>query len=87
MATKSSLNPSERGGRGVTAVTIRLLLTAAGISAATALGLTLGFRGELVLKHKIRYLESLQSGLLLLQGLLLLLLVHAAEGHAGGGER
>lgn len=87
MATKSSLNPSERGGRGATAVTIRLLLTAAGISAATALGLTLGFRGELVLKHKIRYLESLQSGLLLLQGLLLLLLVHAAEGHAGGGER
>lgn len=50
----------------------------AGTTAATALSLTPWFRG---------YLESLQSGLFLLQGLLLLLLVHAAEGHAGGGER
>lgn len=38
-------------------------------------------------KNKMCYLKSLQSGLFLLQGLLLLLLIHAAERHAGGGER
>lgn len=31
-------------------------------------------------------LKRLQSGLFLLQGLLFLLLIHAAEGHASGGE-
>lgn len=38
------------------------------------------------MRFKSCYLKSLEPGLLLLQGLLLLLLVHAAEGHAGGGE-
>lgn len=33
-----------------------------------------------------RHLKSLESGLLLLQSLLLLLLVHPAEGYAGGGQ-
>lgn len=44
-------------------------------------------RNNLAKKNKICYLERLQSGLFLLQSLLLLLLIHAAEGHAGGGER
>lgn len=39
------------------------------------------------LKQTNSYLESLQPGLLLLQRLLLLLLIHAAEGHPSGGER
>lgn len=43
--------------------------------------------GGLSFQHEMCHLESLQSGLFLLQGLLLLLLVHAAEGHAGGGQR
>lgn len=37
-------------------------------------------------KYKTCYLKRLQSGLFLLQGLLFLLLIHAAEGHASGGE-
>lgn len=38
-------------------------------------------------KKKKSYLKGLQPGLLLLQRLLLLLFIHAAEGHPGGGER
>ena len=34
----------------------------------------------------VAHLECLDAGLLLLEGLLLLLLVHAAEGHACVGE-